>query len=279
MFSKTLIFGLLSLSFVLGAPAALDADLLLKNAQDAQAANTAFKSLKATDDCTTGQTACIGTSSAECVADKWTITRCARGTQCFALPSVRSQGTIISCTSERNAQSVINAAGAPGDAAEASGKNGPPAAASSEKAQSASRTAVRSSATAAASPASGDRNADPVTVTVTVTPSPTLTPVVSTDLPSQTLTLPPDEASRLVASLTADGTFSVVTIAGPNGVANAAAATSAAAGPPSALKAPATVIKLTAAALPTQSSATTAALTPASVSSTSDDTSADDYGY
>jgi len=100
---------------VLSAPAALDQNTLLKNAQTAQVLNTRFQSMSRTDKCngescevfrpfqglTIGclldeESACIDGQHAACNDSAWKLTRCPGSRKCFALPSIRRPGTVSS---------------------------------------------------------------------------------------------------------------------------------------------------------------------------------------
>ncbi|KII91262.1 hypothetical protein PLICRDRAFT_89592 [Plicaturopsis crispa FD-325 SS-3] len=190
-----LFFTLFALPFVRAAPTtALDAATLLQNGQAAQALNAQFQSLKATDPCNSGETACISASVAQCSKNgTWALQDCRKGLHCFALPSVRNNGTTLSCTSEKSASSLIAATGAQGNATSSSG------------------TTTENNGTTVTVTATASASAAPRTATVTVT----LNPNSTTTLPAETFTLNPAEASSLIASLTANGQFSVVSTAPP----------------------------------------------------------------
>jgi len=105
------LLGLLSASLASAGPIALDNATLLLNGQQALVLNCQFQSLQTGDSCTSGETACIGQQSATCVNGKWQTLPCPSSKQCFALPSVRTNGTFIACTSPNNAASIIAATG------------------------------------------------------------------------------------------------------------------------------------------------------------------------
>ncbi|KAF4563802.1 hypothetical protein EYR36_003044 [Pleurotus pulmonarius] len=247
---------LVTLSFfttiAVSAPTSPDAATLLKNGQEAQGLNFAFRTLSANDDCTSGDTGCILGASAQCVDGKWDVTNCPSQTRCYALPSFTGEGTFVACTSERNARSFIDASGAEGGIAVAP----------SNSTNSANSTAPASSATAKATASISKSASDPPkTVTVTFFPSSSSPAIaISTDLPAQTITVAPAAASSLIASITANTAFSVVSVIQPSGAAFPADAPNA--------KPAATTIKLTAAALPVQTSSAVVAAN-----------NANDYGY
>ncbi|KAB5592274.1 Proline-rich protein [Ceratobasidium theobromae] len=86
----------------------------LQNGQEAQRLNQSFESLKAGQECTNGDQACIDGGFAQCVGGAFTATQCAAGTQCFALPLVNKPGTSLACTTEADAAARIAATGATG---------------------------------------------------------------------------------------------------------------------------------------------------------------------
>ncbi|CAL1708651.1 unnamed protein product [Somion occarium] len=197
----TLSLALSFLSLTLAAPA-LDSATLIRNGQDAQTLNAEFQQLRATNACNTGQMACINGSFALCQFGSWKLQPCTDSRKCFAVPSVTSNGTVchvllssillihyhrafqqLVCTSEANALSLINAAGAQGEVA--------------------STTNV----TSATSSASEDGIA---VVTVTVTVGPTSTPAPTLTLPPETRTLNESDVLSLVLSIQAEG-YSIVT--------------------------------------------------------------------
>ncbi|KAL4257102.1 hypothetical protein AB1N83_011932 [Pleurotus pulmonarius] len=89
-------------------------DFKKQNGIDAQKLNAQFAGLKKGDACNDGEQACVETSFAQCVGGKWTLTPCASGTVCVALPLVNKPGTSIACDSESDATARILAAGAEG---------------------------------------------------------------------------------------------------------------------------------------------------------------------
>ncbi|KAF7430447.1 hypothetical protein PC9H_006154 [Pleurotus ostreatus] len=260
MFSPSAL-ALVALSFftiiAVSAPTSPDAATLLKNGQEAQGLNFAFRTLSANDDCTSGDTGCILGASAQCVDGKWDITNCPSQTRCYALPSFTGEGTFVACTSERNARSFIDASGAEGGIAVA-----PSNSTNSANSTASASSTVSSSIARATASTSKSVDESPKTVTVTFFPSSSSSPAIaiSTDLPAQTITVAPAAASSLVASITANTAFSVVSVIQPSGAAFPADAPNA--------KPAATTIKLTAAALPVQ---TTGAVVAAN--------NANAYGY
>ncbi|PBK70685.1 hypothetical protein ARMSODRAFT_955420 [Armillaria solidipes] len=208
-----------------GAPtASLDASALLTNGQAAQSQNVAFQNLSVNDTCSTGEVACISSEVAQCADNQWATSPCSGSAQCFALPSVRGNGTFLQCTSEKDATSVIDATGATGGIF----GNGTDT--------SNSTTSANSTDTA-----SGTSVDDSGIVTVTITLTPTATVFVSTEVPVTT-TLSPDEASSLLASLTGVAGGSVITASPAVSATDAEVASSSAA---------ATIISLVAAAAAT----------------------------
>ncbi|KAF9457158.1 hypothetical protein BDZ94DRAFT_1203254 [Collybia nuda] len=120
MFSSTLttfFLAAVTATLVRSAPTpALDNATLLKNGQAAQKLNTLFQAIKETDPCTNEDKACISGGVAVCVQGKWKTSggQCSATQKCFALPSVREAGTLVTCTSEKSALSAIEASGASG---------------------------------------------------------------------------------------------------------------------------------------------------------------------
>jgi len=104
----------LASSLVSAGPVALDNATLLANGQQAQILNSEFESLQVNDPCNTGENACINNTFAVCINNAWETQPCPSSKSCFALPQVRTNGTFIACTSQRNAASIIAATGAQG---------------------------------------------------------------------------------------------------------------------------------------------------------------------
>ncbi|CAL1708648.1 unnamed protein product [Somion occarium] len=200
----TLSLALSFLSLTLAAPA-LDSATLIRNGQDAQTLNAEFQQLRATNACNTGQMACINGSFALCQFGSWKLQPCTDSRKCFAVPSVTSNGTQLVCTSEANALSLINAAGAQGEVA--SSKNGTIAFPTTSIANSPQASSVATNVTSATSSASEDGIA---VVTVTVTVGPTSTPAPTLTLPPETRTLNESDVLSLVLSIQAEG-YSIVT--------------------------------------------------------------------
>lgn len=181
-------------TFVKSAPTpALDAQTLLQNAQAAQQLNAQFQSANntaATSICNNGDTTCVGNAIATCVNGQFDTSngQCPATQQCFALPSVTTNGTIIACTSEKSAQSLINAAGATGDVT-GSGSGG-----------STTSNGTTSNGTIAGVTTVSQSVITVTTITVTVSPSAS---IIQTPFPTvtQTQTLSPDQAFSLLSSL------------------------------------------------------------------------------
>ncbi|KAF8271878.1 hypothetical protein EI94DRAFT_1567564 [Lactarius quietus] len=104
----------LASSLVSAGPVALDNATLLVNGQQAQILNSEFENLQVNDPCNTGETACINNAFAACIDDAWQTQSCPSTKTCFALPQIRTNGTFVACTSQRNAASIIAATGAQG---------------------------------------------------------------------------------------------------------------------------------------------------------------------
>ncbi|KAH9053189.1 hypothetical protein EDB87DRAFT_1653211 [Lactarius vividus] len=105
---------ILASPLVSAGPVALDNATLLANGQQAQILNFEFKSLQVNDSCNTGETACIKNAFAACIDNAWQTELCPSSKSCFALPQIRTNGTFVACTSQRNAASIIAATGAQG---------------------------------------------------------------------------------------------------------------------------------------------------------------------
>ncbi|OSD02710.1 hypothetical protein PYCCODRAFT_1410758 [Trametes coccinea BRFM310] len=240
LFTLSTISGLLMASLALGAPmASLDADTFLQNGKDAQVLNAEFAKLNTSDSCNAGEVACLGASVAQCVNGTWQAEACPKSLFCFALPSVREEGTVISCTSNTTALSVISASGATGgiaanstddsvgfptdcgddddeDGDDAGSSNSTVTAtgtrvhttASQTPSVSASFSASSADATATAAVSStGTDDATEPTVTVTVT----LPPASFSTQFSETTTVDPAQASSFLSSIATDPNFSIVT--------------------------------------------------------------------
>lgn len=180
---------LLLVSFVYGAPTALDNQTLLQNAQSAQALNAEFASLSRTDSCTSGQLACIKGSVAECRGATWRLERCSEDEKCFALPSVRTNGTFITCTSEASALSIIKACGGIGGLAPLT----------------VPFPTVNDTSTVATPECSSSTLTTDTSFTTLSGSLATLGQGQSVAIPPTTETLKPDQASSLLSSLLANG--------------------------------------------------------------------------
>ncbi|ETW75825.1 hypothetical protein HETIRDRAFT_481330 [Heterobasidion irregulare TC 32-1] len=204
-------------SMVLAHPFAVDNSTLLANGQDAQVLNAEFADLKSTDPCNNGETACIKNSFATCNGTSWETQRCPSSKQCFALPLIRGNGTFVACTSPNNAQSIISATGAKGGVVSTASSN---VTVSFPIVNSTSSTDDNDDDDCSSDDDDGnddngqgdgtpdDSGDDSTTVTITIT----LPASGSVTLPTETQTFPPAEASSLISSLTAGGSFSIVTI-------------------------------------------------------------------
>ncbi|KAJ7449667.1 hypothetical protein FB451DRAFT_1287614 [Mycena latifolia] len=95
-------------------PASTSSDFHLQNGLDAQKLNAQFQTLTASSPCTEGEQACVGTSFAQCVSGTFTLTPCASGTVCAALPLVNKAGTSITCDTSADVAARIAATGATG---------------------------------------------------------------------------------------------------------------------------------------------------------------------
>jgi len=202
-------------TFVQSAPTTpLDAATLLNNAHQAQQLNAQFQNANssATGPCNNGDTTCVENAIATCVNGQFDTSkgRCHPNLHCFALPSVRSNGTIIACTNEKTVQSLMDAAGATGSRSGGSPGSMNPASPSSTLSGTVPAAAATTEATASMDP---DCYATITTATIptatasqpVVTVTITLLPSVPTTLPPVTQTLSPDQASIALASLLAQG--------------------------------------------------------------------------
>ncbi|KAI0659403.1 hypothetical protein C8Q70DRAFT_1054240 [Cubamyces menziesii] len=240
------LYTLLMATAALGAPmASLNADTFLQNGRDAQILNTEFANLTASDSCTSGDLACLGTSIAQCVNGTWQTEDCPKSLFCFALPSVREEGTVLSCTSNATALAVINASGATGglfanstndsvdfptdcdDDEEDDGSDTQSSAASTQTSttQTASASAPFSTATDTSSQisTSGANGTADATITVTVT-----APASASTEFSETTILDPAQASSFLSSIATDTNFSIVTTILPTGTSASVTATATA---------------------------------------------------
>jgi len=203
------------------APLSLDNSTLLQNGQDAQRLNAEFLSLQQNATCNAGETACISGAFANCNGTAWQTQQCPADQQCFALPMVRNNGTFVACTSESSAQSIVSATGAQGGLVSTAIAN------STVPFPIVNTTSSDQNTTSSGDDDdnegddddcdSGDDNGDDdggstgddngtLTVTVTLPANGTATQ------PPQTQILPPAAASSLLSSLTASGSFSIVTV-------------------------------------------------------------------
>jgi hypothetical protein len=81
-----------------------------QNGKDAQALNQKFQGLTASSPCTAGEQACVNGQFAQCVAGKFSLTPCASGLTCTALPLVNKPGTSVSCDTAADSTARINTA-------------------------------------------------------------------------------------------------------------------------------------------------------------------------
>jgi len=91
-------------------PRAVSAGFKAQNGKDAQALNEKFKGLTPNSPCTAGEQACVNGQFAQCVAGKFSLTPCASGLQCSALPLVNKPGTSVSCDTAADSTARINTA-------------------------------------------------------------------------------------------------------------------------------------------------------------------------
>jgi len=195
----------LVLPAALGAPTrrALDAATLLQNAQDAQILNTEFQSLSQDAACNSGQTACVNSSMAVCQFGSWKLSPCPNTHQCYAVPSMTSNGTVLMCTSEQTALSMINSAGAQGNVTASDNSNSTLPLPTSPQSLAASSIVSPSSPTQTPSTPSASPSPIPGVQTVTVTITQTQPAPISTL--SETTTLDSEGVSSLFSSLGSNG--------------------------------------------------------------------------
>lgn len=79
-----------------------------QNGLDAQKQNAQFATMKSSDSCQTGSTACVQGGFAECLDGKWIIQPCDHNLYCFALPLVNSQGVSLTCDTVEDAAARIS---------------------------------------------------------------------------------------------------------------------------------------------------------------------------
>jgi len=161
----------------------LSGDPLLQNGLEAQKLNVAFQGLKASDNCTNGDIACVEGALALCRGDSWVTQNCPQTLQCFALPDIDKEGVTIGCTSAKTAESLIEATGAQGGLGSVNGTN-------------------------ITSPDAGSSGSSTVTVTVTL-PADGQTQTLS----SSTATLTPEQAGSIISSSSAAPTNPPVAVA------------------------------------------------------------------
>ncbi|KAF9805687.1 hypothetical protein IEO21_08950 [Rhodonia placenta] len=187
----------------------LDAATFYQNGLDAQMLNGEFASLNATSACNTTTSACIAGSLAQCERGSWKIEACPATEQCFALPALRGNGTVLSCTTEDIALALINVTGVEGGLASA------PNVTSSTNATAGASSSASATATESLA-ASGSFVVVTHTLTVTSTVQPSASSSFATTATpastfAETTLLNPSQASSLLSSLSANGAFSIVT--------------------------------------------------------------------
>ncbi|KAJ7597597.1 hypothetical protein C8J56DRAFT_920478 [Mycena floridula] len=69
-----------------------------QNVQKAIALNKKYKTLSTKSQCTSGENACVQSSFAQCIEEKFVLQACGPGTFCAALPLDDDAGTTIACT-------------------------------------------------------------------------------------------------------------------------------------------------------------------------------------
>jgi len=105
------LLAIITASLASAGPVAIDNATLLLNGEEALTLNCQFQNLQNGGPCSTGDTGCVQGETATCVNGAWQTQPCPSSKSCFALPSVRTNGTFIACTSPNNAASIIAATG------------------------------------------------------------------------------------------------------------------------------------------------------------------------
>jgi len=255
---------------VYSAPTALDAATLLKNGQEAQKLNAQFQTIKISDSCDGGpKTACVGNAISNCVNNAWNATdgACSRSQQCFAIPNVKSVGTILTCTSEKSALSIIDASGAKGGitGADTSGSTNGTSSSSTVVIGKGYTSTTRPSAASTSNLPATRTSPDIVTVTVTVTPT-------ETTLPITIRTISPQDASSIFSSILAQGQPTSSTVSSASATSTDSATSTATTSVP-----PSTIILLTAAPETSVSAAPPVSAAAASISASSGSSGGNGY--
>jgi hypothetical protein len=81
-----------------------------QNGKDAQALNQKFQSLTANSACTDGEQACVNGQFGQCEGGKFSLTPCANGLTCSALPLVNKPGTSVTCDTQADSAARITQA-------------------------------------------------------------------------------------------------------------------------------------------------------------------------
>ncbi|EKM56499.1 uncharacterized protein PHACADRAFT_172180 [Phanerochaete carnosa HHB-10118-sp] len=186
------LLSVIAASFTMAIPT-LSSATYNQNTIDAQILNSEFQGLNETDPCDSGQMACVSEGVAICRFGSWNITSCGQSNACFAVPSTTGPGTILTCTTKQDAQTVFQAAGAQGPLSNGTDTRAFPTVSTS----SLSISPSGKSASHAPTQSSG---VEVVTVTVTLPP-----PAFSTSLPPEVRTINPSEAASILLSLSAQG--------------------------------------------------------------------------
>ncbi|EJD04245.1 uncharacterized protein FOMMEDRAFT_146247 [Fomitiporia mediterranea MF3/22] len=110
--TAALVFSLVS--YALARPTPQTSSFAKQNGEEAIDLNNQISKLTPDSSCNAGENACVNQQFAQCVGGKFTLTPCAGGTICAALPLVNSPGTSVTCTTQADLDARIAATGATG---------------------------------------------------------------------------------------------------------------------------------------------------------------------
>jgi len=219
---------LVSTPFVLSRPTLLprrdvgggdviDPILVANNALEAQTLNSEFGNMTISDPCTNGDVACIGGALAACAGGAWETQNCPSDLTCLAAPSLTDTGVIVSCTTQADVDSLINAAGGVTDSSCDDPTN---------VTSTADNNATCTETGSLGPIVTGGAGSNNGVVTVTVT----LNPTDATTLPPVTNTIDPTQAASILSSLNANPSISISTISAPTAASTGAPVDGALAG-------------------------------------------------
>jgi len=210
------LLAILAASLASAGPVALDDATLLLNGVQALVLNCQFQNLQQSDPCNTGETACIQGETATCVGGTWQTLPCPSSKSCFALPSIRTNGTFIACTSPNNAASIIAATGVQqtdiSNNCTSLGNTPFPF-------STPNNTGNGGQSTTQGGNVSGDPNCAGSSTSYLpgqgLSPTPITTTQPTLTLPPTTTTLSPEQASPLISFLSANGLSSPSSVPSP----------------------------------------------------------------